>query len=57
MKTLAALAGAAMIVGAGALWLLSNPVVVVYEVKPLQPSAEIPTFHRVPDPRTGRTPP
>jgi hypothetical protein len=49
MKTLAALACAGLIAGAGALWLLSNPVVVGFTVKPLEPSAEIPTFKRVPD--------
>jgi hypothetical protein len=48
MKTFAALACAGLIAGAGMLWFLSNPVVVTVSMKPLQPSAAIPTFKRVP---------
>jgi hypothetical protein len=47
MKTLAALAVVGLLAGAGVLWFLSNPVVVTATVKPLQPSAAIPTFHPV----------
>jgi hypothetical protein len=49
MKTLAALAGAALIAGAGVLWFLSNPVVVVATVKPLERNPALPTFKPVPD--------
>jgi hypothetical protein len=49
MKTLAALAGAALIASAGLLWFLSNPVVIAVKLEPLKASAEIPTFHRVQD--------
>jgi hypothetical protein len=48
MKTFAALAVAGLIAGVGLLWFLSNPVVATVEVKPLQPSAAIPTFKPVP---------
>ncbi len=47
MKSFAALVRAAFIAGAGLLWVLSNPVVIVVKVQPVKPSAEIPTFHRV----------
>ena len=49
VKTFAALATAGLIVGAGLLWFLSNPVVIAVKLAPLKPSAEIPTFHRVQD--------
>jgi hypothetical protein len=48
MKTFAALAVAGLIAGTGLLWFLSNPVVATVEMKPLQPSAAIPTFKPVP---------
>ena len=49
MKTVAAIAVAGLIAGAGAFWILSNPTVVIATVKPLQPSASIPTFKPVPN--------
>jgi hypothetical protein len=49
VKTLAALASAALIAAAGLLWFFSNPVVIAVKLEPLKPSAEIPTFHRVQD--------
>jgi hypothetical protein len=49
MKTLAALAVAGLIAGAGVLWFLSNPVVIGASVRPLKPSSEIGTFYPVPD--------
>jgi len=49
MKTLAALAVAGLIAGVGALWLLSNPVVVAVKLEPVKPNAALPTFHPVPD--------
>jgi len=54
MKTFTALACAGFIAGAGLVWFLSNPVVATVSVKPLQPSAAIPTFHRVPTPLSGK---
>ena len=48
MKTFAALAVAGLITGSCLLWFLSNPVVATVQVKPLQPSAAIPTFKPVP---------
>jgi hypothetical protein len=46
MKGLAALAVAAAIAAAGGFF-MSNPVVVTAQVKPLPPSADIPTFKSV----------
>lgn len=53
MKTFAAIAVAGLIAGAGALWFLSNPVVVVATVKPLKPNAALPTFRPVPSSLAG----
>lgn len=47
MKGLAALAVAAAIAAACGFWFMSNPVVVTAQVKPLPPSADIPTFKSV----------
>ena len=47
MKGLAALAVALALTAAGGLWFMSNPVVVTAQIKPLQPSADIPTFKSV----------
>ncbi len=47
MKGLAALGAAAFIAAAGVLWFMTKPTIVAVEVRPLQPSAELPTFHRV----------
>jgi hypothetical protein len=57
VKTFAALAVAALIAGAGVLWILSNPVVVVATVKPLKPSAAVPTWHPVPSPLAAKPEP
>jgi hypothetical protein len=51
MKGLAALGAAGCIAAAGLLWFMTNPVVVTAQVRPLQPSADLPVFKRVPDPR------
>ena len=48
MKGLASLGAAALIAAAGVLWFMSKPTVVTVQIKPLQPSAAIPTFKRVP---------
>jgi hypothetical protein len=47
VKTLAALACAALIAGAGLLWFFSNPVVMTARVQPFTPRADAPTFQRV----------
>jgi hypothetical protein len=54
MKTFAALACAGLIAGVGFLWFLSNPVVETVQVKPLLPSAALPTFKPVPSRLTGK---
>ncbi|WBL82096.1 hypothetical protein I3J27_17315 [Bradyrhizobium xenonodulans] len=48
MKAFAALGAAIVIASVAAVWFLTGPVVVNAEVKPLQPSAKIPTFKPVP---------
>lgn len=53
MKGLASLGAAGLIAAAGALWLLSNPVVVKARIEPVRPSAELPTFKHVPTPLDG----
>lgn len=47
MKGLAALGAAAFIAGAGVLWFMTGPVVVVTQVRPLQASPDLPTFKPV----------
>jgi hypothetical protein len=47
MKSLAAIGAAAFVAIAGVLWFMTRPVLVVSEVRPLQPSAEMPTFQPV----------
>jgi hypothetical protein len=49
MKGLAALGTAACIAAAGLLWFMTKPVLVTAEVRPLQPSAAMPTFRRLPN--------
>jgi hypothetical protein len=49
MKSLAALGVAACIAAAVMLWFMTKPVLVTAERQPLQPSASMPTFHRVPE--------
>jgi hypothetical protein len=49
MKGLAALGTAACIAAAGLLWFMTGPVLVTAEVRPLQPSAALPTFRRIPE--------
>lgn len=49
MKTLAALASAALISAAGLLCFFSNPVVIAVKLAPLKPSAELPSFHAIED--------
>jgi len=53
VKGLASLGAAGLIAAAGALWLLSNPVVVKARIEPVRPSAELPTFKHVPTPLDG----
>jgi hypothetical protein len=53
MKGLAALGAAACIAAAGLLWFMTKPVLVTAEVRPLQPSAAMPTFRRIPDARSS----
>jgi hypothetical protein len=47
VKGLAALGAAAFIAGAGVLWFMTRPVVVVTEVRPLQANPDLPTFRPV----------
>ena len=54
MKSFTALGAVGLIAAAGVLWFLSNPVVFTVKVKPLQPSSELPTFHRVPVPMNSQ---
>jgi hypothetical protein len=49
MKGLAGLGAAALIAAAVALWFSTNPTVVTAEVRPLSPSADLPTFKPVSD--------
>ena len=56
MKGLAALGAAGLIVVAGGLWLLSNPLLIGVRVVPVKPSAALPTFKHVPTPLDGETP-
>jgi hypothetical protein len=49
MKGLAGLGAAAFIAAAAALWFATRPAVVSVEVRPLTPSADVPTFRRVAD--------
>jgi hypothetical protein len=51
MKGLAALGAAAFITAAAVLWFMTKPVLVAMEIRPLQPSPEMPTFKPVPMPR------
>ena len=48
LKALVALAAAAVVTAAVGFWFMSNPVVATAQVKPLQPSADMPVFKRVP---------
>jgi hypothetical protein len=48
MKEFAALGAGIVIAAVAAVWFLTGPVVVNAEVKPLRPSASIPTFKPVP---------
>jgi hypothetical protein len=47
MKGLAAIGAATFIAMAGVLWFMTKPTLVVTEVRPLQPSPDLPTFKRV----------
>jgi hypothetical protein len=47
MKGLAALGAAGFIAMAGVLWFMARPVLVVTEVRPLQPNPDMPTFKRL----------
>jgi len=47
MKGLAAIGAAIFIAMAGVLWFMTKPVLVVTEVRPLQPNPDLPTFKRV----------
>lgn len=53
MKGLAALGAAGIIAAAGALWILSNPIVVKVRIEPVKSSADIPSFKHVPTPLDG----
>lgn len=55
MKELAALGAGFAIAAVVALWFTTGPVVVNAEVKPLQPSAEMPVFRPVPTELAGST--
>ncbi len=48
MKELSALGAAALIAAACVLWFMTKPTVVTAEMKPLQPSSELPVFTPVP---------
>lgn len=47
MKGLAAVGAAALIAGAGMLWFMTKPAIVVVKREPLRPSADLPVFKRV----------
>jgi hypothetical protein len=47
MKGLAAIGAAAFIAMAGVLWFMTRPALVVTELRPLQPSPDLPTFRPV----------
>ena len=47
MKELAALGAGLVIAAVAALWLMSGAAVVTAEIKPLQPSADMPVFNPV----------
>ena len=47
MKGLAALGAAALIAGAGVLWFMTKPALVVVKREPLRPSTDLPVFKRV----------
>ncbi|MCJ9704959.1 MULTISPECIES: hypothetical protein [unclassified Bradyrhizobium] len=53
MKELAALGAGLAIAAVAALWFTTGPVVVNAEIKPLQPSANMPTFRPVPTELAG----
>jgi hypothetical protein len=55
MKGLAALGAAGLIAAAGALWLLSNPILAGIRIVPVKPSAELPRFKHVPTPLEGES--
>ncbi|WP_369724101.1 MULTISPECIES: hypothetical protein [unclassified Bradyrhizobium] len=48
MKVFAAMGAAIVIAAVAAIWFMTGPVLVVMEVRPLQASAEVPTFRPVP---------
>jgi hypothetical protein len=47
MRGLAALGAAAFIAGAGVLWFMTKPAIVVVKREPLRPSGDLPVFKRV----------
>lgn len=53
MKELAALGAGLAIAAVAALWFTTGPVVVNAEMRPLQPSATMPTFRPVPTELAG----
>lgn len=53
MKELAALGAGLAIAAVAALWFTSGPVLVNAEVKPLQPSSDVPVFRPVPTELAG----